>query len=173
MIGRKRFKNTRTGYAFLGAIIAVNIFAILILSARTLWETEITRDLEAEYLFRARQYKTAIELFVKKNNNLYPSSFEDLYKKKFLRKQYKDPFGESGEWNVVMMGSGAGKRSLMVVPPELVAQYLNRARIVGVCSTSAEEGYLEYRGKKRYSEWAVYVGEQVEKEMPEIKYISQ
>jgi hypothetical protein len=171
--GSRRFAKTKAGYALLGAIIAVNIFAILVLAARRMWETEITRDLEAEYLFRARQYKTAIEFYRKKNNNLYPKNLEELFKKKFLRKLYKDPLSESGTWNLVMMGAAAGKRSILIVPEDMLPQYRNRARIIGVCSTSPEEGFLEYRTKKRYSEWAVYVGEQVNKEMPELKFVSE
>ena len=98
-----------SGYVFIGAVIAVNIFAILILAARNMWEAEITRDLEAEYLFRARQYKTAIELYVKNNNNLYPTNFEDLYKKKFLRKEYKDPLSETGGTMGILELLGLGK----------------------------------------------------------------
>ena len=173
MNGKSFFKNNKRGYALLGAIIALNIMAILCLTARGLWEAEIIRDLEAEYLFRAKQYKTAIELYVKKNNNVYPKNFEELYKKKFLRKLYKDPLSESGDWNVVMISNLAGKKNMMILAEELVPQYINRARIIGVCSKSIEQGYREYRQKKRYSEWAVYMGEQVDKEMPDFKYISQ
>ena len=45
--------------------------------------------------------------------------------------------------------------------------------IVGVCSGSEEEGYFIYRKKKKYSEWAIYLGEQVDKEMPELKYAAK
>lgn len=159
--------------ALLWAIIVVNIFAILALTARTMWETEIQRDNEDELLFRARQYRMAIEFYVKENNNLYPRDFDVLYEKKYLRQLFKDPMSDDGKWNYVMRGGTTGKDELLVVPEDYLAQYIDSARIVGVVSTSVEEGFREYRGKKRYSEWAVYVGEQVDKEMPELKFIGQ
>lgn len=176
MNGRLLFKSNKKGYALLTAIIAVNIFAILILMARSMWETQLTRDLEDELLFRARQYKIAIELYQKKNNNLSPKELKDLLKKdkkKFIRKLYKDPMSEDGKWNIVMQGTGGRKKSLLIVPEEMVPEYLSKARIVGVASTSPEEGFKVYRGKKRYSEWAVYVGEKIDKEMPELKFAGE
>ncbi len=168
-MGRKGYK----GYALLIAVVVINILALLTLLARPMWQTENQRDLEEELLFRARQYKTAIELFTKKNTNLFPRSFDDLYEKKFLRQLFKDPMTESGEWNIVMVGTMAGKNEMMIVPADMLEEYLNKARIVGVCSASEEEGFKIYRGKKRYSEWAVYVGEQLDKEMPDFKYVGK
>lgn len=163
----------RKGMALLWAIIAVNIFAILALTARTMWETEIQRDYEEELLFRARQYRMAIEFYVKDNNNLYPRDFDVLYEKKFLRQLFKDPMSDDGKWNYVMRGGTSGKDELLIVPEEYLAQYIEQARIVGVVSRSPDEGFREYRGKKRYSEWAVYVGEQADKEMPELNFVDQ
>lgn len=189
---------SKKGYALLTAIIALNIFAILMLKARDMWEREMQRDLEAELLFRARQYVTAIELYMKKNPNMFPTSLELLYEKKFLRKLYKDPMTEEGTWNVVMRAgkpgagirgdsgdsggrdgrdgrSGGGGRggtgALWIVPEDMLPDYLRRAMIIGVCSSSVEEGYLVYRKKKKYCEWAVYLGEQIDKDMPELKFV--
>jgi type II secretory pathway pseudopilin PulG len=191
---RRRFKLSNKGYALLTAIIAVNIFAILMLKARDMWEREMQRDLEAELLFRARQYVTAIELYRKKNPNMFPTSLELLYEKKFLRKLYKDPMTEEGTWNVVMRSGkpGAGIRgdsgtrsgrsggegrgeagALWIVPEDMLPDYISRAMIIGVCSSSVEEGYLVYRKKKKYCEWAVYLGEQQEKEMPDLKFVAE
>jgi hypothetical protein len=161
------------GYALLAAIIAVNIFTILILKARTMWETTIQRDLEQELLFRARQYANAIEWYKKKNANLNPKNLEELYEKKFLRKLFKDPMTEEGNWDIVMRDGRPGKKGLLIVPEEMLPQWITQAVIVGVCSTSPEEGFLVYRKKKKYNEWAVYMGEKIEKEMPELKYVGQ
>jgi len=159
------------GYALLFAILAVTIFSIFLLAARELWETEITRDLENELIFRARQYVQAIQQFMKKNNNLFPQNLDILYEKKFLRKRYKDPLSEEGRWNVVMQPSTPGKKMLLIVPEELVGNHLNKARIIGVSSTSTAESFREYRKKKNYHEWAFYLGEKVESDMPELKFI--
>ncbi|MCP4219455.1 MAG: hypothetical protein GY765_32775 [bacterium] len=168
-----RSKKGERGYTLLMAIIAVNVFAIMMLMARSMWETEITRDLEAELLFRAGQFRNAIELFSKKNNNLSPKNFEELYEKKFLRQIYEDPMSDEGKWNIVMQENTGRNKALLVVPEEMLDQYIARARIIGVVSTSPDEGFRTYRGKKRYSEWAVYVGEKPEKEMPELKFVEQ
>jgi hypothetical protein len=164
-------KNRKKGYVLLTAIAAINIFAILALTAHSMWETEIQLDLEDELLFRARQYKTAIELYLKKNINVYPRDLKDLYEDKFIRKLFKDPMSESGKWNLVMRGGTGETKGLLIVPEELKEQYLSKARIIGVCSTSVEEGIRVYRGKKRYCEWAVYVGEKLDKDMPELTFV--
>lgn len=161
------------GYSLIIAIIAVNIFAIFLMMARSMWETELMRDLEKELLFRAGQYVKAIELYKKKHINLYPKTLEVLFEEKFLRKQYKDPMTESGKWNIVMKESTASQGGYLVVPEDLLPQYESRAYIVGVCSTSPEEGYRQYRKKKRYSEWAVYLGGDPDKDMPDMKYVGE
>jgi hypothetical protein len=164
---------SRKGYALLIAIAAINIFAIMALMARSMWETEIQRDLEEELLFRAHQYKRAIEFYIKKNNNLFPLNFDELYEKKFLRKLYEDPMNPGGKWDIVMAGALGGNNDLLVVPDEMLGQFLNTARIMGVCSTIEQEAFRIYRGKKKYNEWAVYVGEQIDKEMPKLKYVGK
>ncbi len=63
----KKRQSKEKGYSLLVAIFAVTIFSILILTARAHWETEIRRDLEAELIFRGRQYVIAIEKYMKKN----------------------------------------------------------------------------------------------------------
>jgi hypothetical protein len=165
-------KLSKSGYALLAAIIAVNLFAILILKARDMWETVMQRDLEQELLFRANQYMTAIEFYRKKNANIPLKNLDELVEKKFLRKLYPDPMTEDGVWNLVMRDGRAGKKGLLIVPEEMLEQYIGKAMIVGVCSNSPDEGFLEYRKKKRYNEWAVYAGQQIEKEMPELKYVA-
>ncbi|MCP5049947.1 MAG: hypothetical protein GY940_22460 [bacterium] len=168
---KKKKWASNSGYALLAAIIAVNIFAIFIFKAKAMWETEIQRDLEQELIFRGRQYVTAIEAFKKKNANANLKTLEELHEKKFLRKLYTDPMTESGEWNLVMRDGRAGKKGLLVVPPEMIEQYITRATIIGVCSSSPGDGFYQYRKKKKYFEWAFYLGEKPDKEMPELKYV--
>lgn len=161
------------GYSLIIAIIAVTIFSILLLKARIMWETVIERNMEEELIFRARQYVSAINLYRIKNNNFYPKKLKVLYEKKFLRRLYEDPISESKEWNVVMQSTKFGKKKLLIVPKKLVKKFIGTAQIIGVISTSIKEGFREYRGKKHYNEWAFYLGEQVDKEMPELKLIEE
>jgi len=173
MVKMKKLLSNKKGYALLAAIFAINIFAILAFKAATMWETALQRDLEQELLFRARQYVTAIELYKKKNANVNPKSLDELFEKKFLRKRYKDPMTGEDTWNIVMREGRAGKKGLIVVPEEMMTEYIGKGIVVGVCSTSHEEGFLEYRKKKKYFEWAVYLGEKVDKDMPELKYVGE
>lgn len=164
------------GYMLLVAIIAIHIFAILLLVARAFWETEVQRDLEDELIFRGRQYVTAIDLYQKNNSGLPPRNLEILFEKNFLRRQFKDPMSESGEWSVLVSPGRAGDKTLIIIPPELTksediinAINIPTGKIVGVCSSSCEEGFREYRKKKKYCEWAFFVGDTQEEEMPPLK----
>ena len=170
---KRRFKIENKGYALLTAVLAVSIFSILVLKARDMWETEIQRDLEQELLFRARQYVTAIEIFRQKNPTMFPQSLDELFEKKCLRKRFLDPMTKEGLWNVVMRSSlpGEEKNVLLVVPEDMLPDYVSRASIIGVCSSSCEEGFMIYRKKKKYCEWAVYLGQQLDKDMPELKFV--
>jgi hypothetical protein len=170
---KRRFKIENKGYALLTAVLAVSIFSIMILKARSMWETEIQRDMEQELLFRARQYVTAIQMFRKKNPNMFPQTLDELFEKKCLRKRFLDPMTEEGKWNVVMRSGlpGKDKNALLIVPEDMLAEYVRKASIIGVCSSSCEEGFMVYRKKKKYCEWAIYLGEKLDKEMPELKFV--
>lgn len=170
-----RSLGVKAGYALLTAILAINLFAILALKARTTWETILQRDLEEELIFRARQYVIAIELYMKKNPNVAPKNLDILFEKHFLRKRYLDPMTEDGKWNLVMQGGATTgkKKALLIVPEDQVEEYITKARIIGVCSMSCMEGFKIYRKKKKYCEWAIYIGEDPTKEMPELKFVNQ
>jgi len=163
----------KSGYSLIIAIVAVNVFAVLLMMAHTMWETELARDLEEELIFRARQYVTAIELYKQKHNNLFPQDLDILFTEKFLRKEYADPMTEEGKWNLVMQGTTGGKKSLLIVPADKLDKYLTKAQIIGVATSSCEEGFREYRKKKRYCEWAFYVGEDPKKDMPDITFVDK
>ena len=160
------------GYSLIIAIFAIAIFSIFLLLAKPLWETTIQRDLEEELIFRGKQYVRAIELFVKEKR-IYPKDLEILESEKFIRKLYKDPMTESGTWNYIMLDFSGGRRSLLLVPEEMVPAYVTRANIIGVASTSPMEGFREYRGKRLYLEWAFYIGGKDEEDMPDIRYVGE
>jgi type II secretory pathway pseudopilin PulG len=155
------------GYTLLAVMIGVIILSIFLTMAAPLWEAERQRDLEEEYFFRARQYVQAIETFQKNHGSAFPQNLEVLHLEKFLRKMYADPLGEDGRWNLVMRDVTAGQK-LLLVPDERKGEFLGRAVIIGVCSRSPLSGYREYRGKIHYNEWAVYLGDDPEADMPEL-----
>jgi len=165
------FSNSNRGYALLIAIIAVVIFAGSLLIARMLWETEIQRDLEDELIYRAKHIVKGMEQFRQKKNK-YPKTLSELLEEKFIRKIYKDPLSETGKWNYVMESKRFGKKNLLIVPEELLPKYLKNNRIIGVCPSAIGESFLEYRKKKYYFEWAFYIGDNENKEMPALKFVS-
>ncbi|MCU0275428.1 MAG: hypothetical protein MUF02_00980 [Acidobacteria bacterium] len=158
------------GYVMIVLMIAVTVLAVLLLMAVPLWQTEAQREAEAELIFRGRQYANAIGLYVKSHNNLFPQSFEILHLEKFLRQLYPDPVSADGRWDMVFKDAAPGTAKYLIVPPHLAKAYFSRAVLVGVCSTSPETGFREYRGKKKYNEWAFYLGENENEKMPELQY---
>jgi len=167
-IGNRRNR----GYVLLAALFAVQIFAVFLLMARSRWQTVIQRDMEAELIFRARQYVRAMESYSRDHLNQPPPSLRILEKEKHIRRLYTDPFSASGEWDIVMKPRDGGKK-LLIVPLDAVGRFLHRATIAGVCSTCPDPGFMVYRGRKRYNEWAFYLGEKPEEDMPPLEYIEK
>lgn len=157
------------GYALLVAIVAVHIVVILMLVGRAHWKTILLRDLEEELLFRGRQYVQAIESYQRQHINQFPPNLRILEKEKHIRRLYPDPMSSNGDWNLVLKPMAGGKK-LLIIPLKSAGRFLTIGSIVGVCSTSPEPSFREYRGRKRYSEWAFYVGAKEKEEMPPLEY---
>lgn len=162
----------RRGAMLIVVMIGVVVLGILLLRARGAWEYECQRDLEDELLFRARQYVMGIQLFQKKHPGMFPESLDILYKERCLRRKYPDPMTEKGEWDLVLQARGGGAKKLMLAPAALAPKLAGKGVIIGVCSSSPDSGYLEYRGKKKYNEWAVYLGDNPREEMPELEVLT-
>ena len=82
------------------------------------WRQANQREKEEELVFRGRQYVRAIQLFQRRFAATYPPDVDTLVKQKVLRKKYKDPMVEDGEFEILYQGSllsvtpgGAGARS--------------------------------------------------------------
>ena len=58
----------------------------------------------------------------------------------------------------------------VAAPLRMAKAYFGRAVLVGVCSTSPETAFREYRGKSKYNEWAFYLGDKENEKMPELQY---
>jgi type II secretory pathway pseudopilin PulG len=158
------------GYVMILLMIAVAVLSVLMLMAVPLWRTAAQREAEEELIFRGRQYVTAIELYVRSHNNLFPQNFEILHLEKFLRQLYPDPMSENGVWDMVFQDASGAEAKYLVVPAHMAKAYFSRALLVGVCSTSTKTGFREYRGMEKYNEWAFYVGEKETEKMPELSY---
>ncbi len=162
----------RRGAMMVIVMVAVIVLGIFLLRARGAWEYELQRDREDELLFRARQYVRGIQRFQQKHPGAFPESLEVLFKEKCLRQKFPDPMTAAGAWDIVLQNRGGGAKKLMLAPSVLAPRLAAKGVIIGVCSSSPDSGYLEYRGKKKYNEWAVYLGDNPREEMPELEVVT-
>jgi hypothetical protein len=69
------------------------------------WRQQMQREKEAELAFRGEQYARAIYLFQTRNGGQYPPSIDALVQGHYLRKKYKDPMTEDGEFLPLSVGA--------------------------------------------------------------------
>ena len=72
---------------------------------------QIKRDREEEMIRRGRQYVRGIQRYYRKFAR-YPAKLDDLENTnnlRFLRRRYKDPMTESGEWRIIHFGEARPK----------------------------------------------------------------
>jgi type II secretory pathway pseudopilin PulG len=86
-------------------LVAIAVMAIAMTVAMPAWRQAGQREKEEELIFRGRQYVRAIQLYQRKFAATYPADIEILVKQKFLRKKYKDPMVEGGEFDILYQGS--------------------------------------------------------------------
>jgi type II secretory pathway pseudopilin PulG len=92
------------GYAMAALLVAVAVLTVLLAVAMPVWRHEMQREREAELVFRGEQYVRAIDLFQRKYPGTSPPSIDVLVSQKFLRKKYKDPMVEDGEFRLIYAG---------------------------------------------------------------------
>ena len=147
--GQRRRENA---FSYISALIFVTVIGISLTSGSAYWSTIIKREKERELLFRGDQIRRAIESYYKGapggGGSQYPVSLNDLLKdprylvpKRYLRRIYKDPMTEDGQWGLIMAPG---------------------ARIKGVFSNSKEEplkvgnfpnDYKIFEKAATYSDW--------------------
>jgi len=168
----------------LALLFAVALMALAAVAIAPQIGQQIRREREEELIERGKQYAVAIRKFYKKFGR-YPSRLEELENTnniKFLRRRYKDPMTEKGEWRLVKMGesqalrrpvqgvgqgaAGAAGGGMGANPPRdagTPASSISRAAgtgqtfgggpIVGVASTSEKEAIKVLDKKTHYNEW--------------------
>lgn len=107
----KTVKKTRQqrGYMMLSVLLVMTLMLIALSIALPRISQQIKREKEEELVHRGREYAIAIKRFYHKNGT-YPVSIDQLESTnnlRFLRKRYKDPMTESGEWRLVHPGEAA------------------------------------------------------------------
>jgi type II secretory pathway pseudopilin PulG len=161
-------------------LVAIAVMTVMLSVAMPVWRHEMQREREAELVFRGEQYVRAIGLFQRKYAGALPPNIDILITERFLRKKYKDPMSEDGEFRIVAAGAqqegqpgqpgqgrgGAGQRqptlTATVQPPMPTLGQRTpgqqpqpgiAAGIIGVASKSKEKSIRIYKGRNRYDEW--------------------
>ncbi|HEV2112879.1 MAG TPA: hypothetical protein VGR50_01945 [Terriglobales bacterium] len=96
-------RRAQAGYVMMFILFLLAALAIAITAAAPSMVLQIRRDREEELIHRGNQYVRAIRLFYKKFGR-YPNSIKDLQDTnhlRFLRREYKDPMTDSGEWTLL------------------------------------------------------------------------
>ncbi len=93
------------GYAMAALLMSVAVMAIVMSAILPVWRQQSQREKEAELAFRGEQYARAIYLFNTKNGGQNPPSIDALVQGRYLRKKYKDPMTEDGEFQPLAAGA--------------------------------------------------------------------
>ncbi len=162
-------KNKR-GFLYIMVLFAIVVISIMMLKTFESWEYIISRDKEDELIFRGEQIVNAISLYNKKKG-AFPHSLKKLYEEKYLRKLYKDPISEDGEWNIVSIPKKAGKEKYVVIPHTLWKSLKGSYKIVGVVSPVHKKGFRVYKEKEYYDEWLFAYG--IKDKIPPFKVLGE
>jgi type II secretory pathway pseudopilin PulG len=167
------------GYAMAALLVSLAVMSVLMTAALPAWRHQAKREKEAELVFRGEQYVRAIRLWeMKMGPGTRPPSFDILVQQKFLRKKYKDPMTEDGEFqplfagvNLPMQpggaqpgrggpGVGRGAQPQQIAPQPMqqpgrggIPTQMGGGGILGVVSKSKETSIRIYKGGTHYNEW--------------------
>ena len=97
-------RHCERGFAMAALLIMLNVMAVAMTMLMPAWQTMATREREAELVFRGQQYARAVALY-QRSRGAFPPSVDVLVTEKFLRKKYKDPMTENGEFQVIIVGA--------------------------------------------------------------------
>lgn len=94
------------GYVLLAVLLVLVLILLATMAAAPRLAQQIRRDREQELIHRGTQYARAIKRYYKKFGR-YPASIQQLEETnnlRFLRRRYKDPMTEKGEWRLIHVG---------------------------------------------------------------------
>jgi type II secretory pathway pseudopilin PulG len=161
-------------------LVALGVMAIMMTVVLPVWRHEMQREKEAELIFRGTQYVRAIGLWERKNGpGTRPTSIDLLVQGRFLRKKFKDPMTEDGEFQLLYQGQqlpgqqqlpggvGQGQRGTnptgggrnpqqspgFAPQSPATGQGIGTTGIMGVASKSKETAIKQFQGRTHYNEW--------------------
>jgi type II secretory pathway pseudopilin PulG len=94
-------------------LVSIGVLMVIMSVAMPVWRTQAQREKEAELIFRGEQYARAVNLYPRKMGpGNFPPSIDVLVQQRFLRKKYKDPMTEDGEFDIITAAGAAGQSGL-------------------------------------------------------------
>jgi type II secretory pathway pseudopilin PulG len=102
---RRGSGGAEAGYNMVVLMVGVTILAVVTAAALPMWSQAMKRENEAELISRGWQYAEAIRVFQQRHGR-FPTRLEELLevKPRSIRRLWKDPMTESGEWGLVFQG---------------------------------------------------------------------
>lgn len=102
-----RARSDERGHLLVGLVVLLACMMIMLTAAAQSWTFLVRRDKEAEMIYRGEEYARAI-VFYQKEVGSYPLKLDLLAQKgphghRFIRKLYKDPIAEDGEWGLLYL----------------------------------------------------------------------
>lgn len=167
---RAAIRRAEAGYNLVILTVAVTVMTILVTAALPLWSQQIRRDKEEELRFRGLQYAEAIRVFQARFGRL-PVRLDELIevRPRSIRRLWKDPMTESGEWGLLFAGvaPGAGRVGQPGQPPGTLpleapgfdgrgdagSRTVTIGPIHGVFSLADEESIATFFGQTNYRKW--------------------
>ncbi len=169
-----RRRDASRGYAMAALLVGMSVMAVIMGALLPVWTQLMTREKEAELIFRGNQYVRAIGLFQRKFANTNPPTIDLLVEQRFLRKKYKDPITNDdfqpiyasqamqgvnaptgarrpGEQATASLGTPAQSQPQAGTG---MAGATAAGGIIGVTSKSKESSIKVYNGRDKYNEWA-------------------
>ena len=112
-----RGQGRERGYAMAALLVSLAVMSVIMSAVLPVWRFQARREREAELVFRGEQYARAIALFARKNAGALPPNIDVLVQGRYLRKKFKDPMTEDGEFQPLFAGANQpGQQSQPGVP---------------------------------------------------------
>ena len=166
------------GFAMAALLVSLAVISVMLSIALPAWRHAAQGEREAELIFRGEQYARAITLYQRQLPGAFPPDLDTLVEGRFLRRAYRDPMTEDGEFRLIpqseLAAVGVGGEGALPGGAERtggVGAGVSGERetaddpggveggIAGVASRSTAPSIAQYNGAARYDEWRFVVGE--------------
>lgn len=166
------------GYAMAALLVSLAVLSVVASMALPAWRHAAQREREAELVFRGEQYARAIMLYQREQPGAFPSDLETLVEGRYLRRAYRDPMTEDGEFRLILQSelggtAGGGDEALPAgtertgsAGPAMTGDRATggdhdpggvEGGVAGVASRSTTSSIGQYNGAAQYDQWLFVV----------------